>query len=302
MRFAPMVAPCGGEHAAVKLRPVLEVVAQRQLRLGVDVASERLRQKRCEEPWEEQTRLHIILLIVLILIALKPRDGLKGRTPLQTERLAAVEYVAVLIGKRHRRAQVAGSVGTLGAEGYLVGLVHAYLCAAIEQRSVGQLTEPYVGIAHCRQPREVVVRALQRRRTVRPACLHGRIVAQHSVAQRYAQTVATDIVDGVYEIAAMICGHAVVIGTVLMHMHHHVHHAMSRRRGVGLKRNEILVELVVPVIVEQSGDTLALRIKQLHREPVALAYHGLTQSAILRHLPEVVIVIHRAETVDIIRL
>ena len=67
----PMISPCTRKDTSVKLGTVLEIIAEEKLRLEIQLFLEALGKEGRYDAEEHQLGIHIILLIILVLIAVK---------------------------------------------------------------------------------------------------------------------------------------------------------------------------------------------------------------------------------------
>ncbi len=258
-RIRPMILPRSREDAAVELRPVLQVPADGRLRDGTAPAAEGMGDERIHEPRKLQTRPDAVLLEVVVLVSLKPRNGLESRPKLHAEQLAATEEVAVLIRQHRGRTEVACRIGALGLKGEGVGLVVRELYLGV-QVAVGraavaygladddavdglQLPEVDVRIAHRPQTGKVVVGLLQVGGREPRALPQGDIVADDAAAEVKPRGITGTYPDTVDDVARM--GHRGVAGTgaVLRQMERNADMARAAHR-VGRIVDEVLVEAV----------------------------------------------------------
>ena len=145
----------------MKLRPVLQVPSQRQLRGGIASAAGNGGNERRDEPGELQFSLDAVLLVVLVTIALQPRDSLESAAQLHAESLGATKTIPVLIAQRGCGTQVAGCIGSLRPKRHRPRLTHANIDVNIKERRVWHLLETNIGIPHRFHTAKTVICFLQ---------------------------------------------------------------------------------------------------------------------------------------------
>ena len=254
--LSPLVAPSCCQHSAVELGAVLRVVYQAHIARGQRTTAEVATQEWHDESRETQSCLDAILRKVLIAVALQPLDGLVGATQLQAERLRASEQVAVLVGQRCCRSEVARRVGTLGLETQRARLVGQYLYLSVEQRGVGVLFKGDVGVSHGPQSAKVVVGVLQVGSAVQMACLYKRVLIQHLLSQMHLPVI-------VYALAVHLTDG---VGLVLLGQMQLQVHALLLVVLTGHIGDVLFVESVVAAVLQPLCYLVALLLQRLHAE------------------------------------
>ena len=145
--IAPLIPPCGREHAAMELGAVLHIVTDREFACRSRVASERAREERGHKARKLQSRLHTKLRVVLILVSLKSCNGLKSASHLDAQLLRATEQVPVCPCHRCGGTKISCGVSALWLETYGVRLLTACVDCTVKESGILALGETDVGIS-----------------------------------------------------------------------------------------------------------------------------------------------------------
>ena len=240
---------------------VLKVVHQRELGGRLCALDKGTGYEGRDESRELQFGLNTVFEEILVAIAFKSLDILVGTTQFETKQFASPEHVAVLIGERGSRTEVAGGVGTFRLETDGMWLVGGELDVAVELFGSLVLDKGDVGVFDGLKTSEAVVGSLQVLGGIGFARSDEGVIAKHRRPEGYpvvlgVATLVVDVADGIYGVRPNAVARD---GERMEHQCEiHLGHASH---GVGPEGNVVLVETIVAPVGEILGDALALAVE-----------------------------------------
>ncbi len=284
---APLVAPCGGEDAALELGAVLHVVLQADFGRGVVQGAPFSLDAGQEECGEAEGGFGAQFCVVVAVVSFEPCDGFVGASNLEGEGFGAAEEVFVLVGGGEGCAEVACRVGGLDVkpEGVWLGVVDEDV--AVEGVGAWPLGEADAGEGDGRQACVVGVGALE------VAVVVGHAGAHHGVADEQALAEVQAVV--VEEVVALLVegvGCCLLGGEVGQEVHRPDGVSLVGGGGcasvflveldaeqdvhlggvvgcVSAEAHVFLVESVVSVVSQVGGDAVSLGIEGVDIEGLA---------------------------------